>query len=227
MKKPTKLSDIPTETKKKSKNNVPVLAVNGGVVRQYAEASDAKEQAEATMLSTGSQLKQLALDYVLRHNVAKPATAIKSVNLIAVEDEGQDTDAINRVQFSFTKKVSSPDPDLLKGVFRSLKTKSGDDAKWSDYLEWSISAQFDTSVFLSPVTGKFSSERYDRFVAALQAVCDEFGVDMPLACTKKLVPKDDFEDRRFTDFDLDANSAILAALPNVVSLKAIRPEPAE
>jgi hypothetical protein len=120
---------------------------------------------------------------------------------------------------SWTEKPKATDSEAVKGWFADLKTQDGKKAKLTDYADWKLGADFDTSVFF--VDGSFDGKRYAAFMKAVADVAAKLGVENPLSVTKTLVPKPDFATRRFVDFDPAQNVSIQNVLPMTVTLKAV------
>jgi len=228
----TTLDSIPTKSSKKETSTIETIPVKGNAVSRYAQACDDQKKAEAVKAECAPVLQEAGLLHVFEHNVeATSATElISSVNLVDKADS-EDQETVDRVQFTWSRKNLKNDPEAVKAAFLQVTTKDGLPAKWDDYCEWQLEAAFDASIFMEkdPRTKKkkFQQARYDAFMEALKTVCAEHKVDMPLSLTKKLVPKEDFHERRFKDFDVDANLALLGALPNSIALEAIRPVESE
>ena len=93
-----------------------------------------------------------------------------------------------------------------------------------------VVSKFDAKVFFTANKAgelKFDDAKYKAFVDAIATVAKKLGVAMPLTSVKVLVPKADFHDRRFADFDVETNKQLSGVLPTSLSLEAIRPTPAE
>lgn len=233
MAKPSILDSIETEAQKKGKSEVQVIPVKGTVVSRYAQACDDKKQAEGTIKELAPQLQEAGVKFVFGQNVehgGRTKEMISSVNLVDKDSEQAAEGTVDRVQFSFVRKDLKNDDAQVKAVFSRLRNVQGKPVKWEDYCEWEIVSKFDTKVFMkkdAAGTPKFNEERYKAFMEAIKEVAEKFKVPMPLISTKVLVPKPDFHDRRFADFDYEANLTLMSVLPTSLSLEAVRATPAE
>lgn len=209
--------DLPDADSKKSRTNIPSISVEGDTVTRYNDACDQIDKAEAVINELKPVLHEAGLQAVFTHNVehaSDPKAILSSVNL--TDEEGE------VCQFSWTRKDLKNDAAQADAEFKRLRTVDGKKADINACAGYEVVAAFNAKVFM--VDGKFSRERYDAFVEALKAVSTRFNVDNPLTCGKVLKPKPDFHDRRWSEFDVEANLAIQTVLPTQVNLKPIRPE---
>ena len=209
--------DLPDADTKKSRSNIPSIPVEGDTVTRYNDACDQIDKAEAVINELKPVLHEAGLQAVFTHNVehgTDPKAILSSVNL--TDDEGE------VCQFSWTRKDLKNDAAQVDAEFKRLRTVDGKKADINACAGYEVVASFNAKVFM--VDGKFNRERYDAFVEAMKDVSARFNVDNPLTCGKVLKPKPDFHDRRWSQFDVEANLAIQTVLPTQVNLKPIRPE---
>lgn len=226
-------ADIPFEAPTKSESKIMTVPVKGDIVSRYAAACDAVTQAEAIKTELAPQLQEIGVRAVFSHNMevsATPKAMISSVNLVDKTHE-DDAETVDRVMCSWVRKDLKNDPNAVKAMFATIAATKGvkkaeQPNYWQNYCEEVVSAKFDAKVF-NGKDGKFDRSRYDLFVKALEAVCKQLGVPMPLTPTKVIAPKEGFHDRRFQDFDLETNMLLAAVLPTSTALKAIRATPVE
>ena len=231
--------DIPDVADKKAKNTIPTVTVPGDAVTRYSNARELVDRGTATMNELKPTLLAAGLEAVFIHNcehAADPKALISSVNLMDRPlDEDDDDDAAKAakeasapedsrkevVMCSWTKKNMESDCAQVEAMFNGILTTEGKKPNINNYYGFDLVGNFDTSVFM--VGGKFNQDRYDMFMDALKAVSDHFGVSNPLSCTKQWLPKGDFHERRWTQFDLETNLELHKVLPTQVNLKPIRP----
>jgi hypothetical protein len=229
----SKTADIPFEVPSKVKTSLMTVAVKGDVVSRYAEACDQIVKAEAIKDELAAQLQETGLRAVFNHNIAvadTPKAMISSVNLVDKTHE-DDEDSVDRVMFTWVRKDLKNDPNAVKSAFVAIAAEN--DVKraeqagyWSNYCEEVVSAKFDAKVF-NGADGKFDRNRFDKFVKAIDGVCQELGVTTPLTASKIIAPKAGFHDIRFQEFGLETNMLLTAVLPTTTSLKAIRATPVD
>lgn len=218
--------DLPDADTKKSSNNIPTIEVDGDTVTRYNEACDQMDKAEAVINELKPVLHEAGLQAVFEHNVehaGQPKEIISSINLVDRREEGDEDEAERqKVQMSWTRKDLKNNAAQVEAEFKRLRTVDGKKADINLFAGYEVVAKFDAAVFM--VDGKFNRERYDAFVEAMKEVSARFNVDNPLTCGKVLKPKPDFHDRRWSQFDVEANLTIQTVLPTQVNLKPIRPE---
>jgi hypothetical protein len=222
------LDKIEYDAPKKGASDIQTIPVKGTVVSRYAKACDEMKQAEATMQELAGQLQEAGVAYVFKQNIqahGQPMLMISSVNLVDKDSEAVPEGTVDRVQFSWSRKNLKNDPKQVKAVFESIRTIADEPVKTGDYVEDVVVCAFDTKVFLTKNDkgeAKFDEKKYLAFTKAIAEVAKDLKVPMPLTSSKKLVPKPDFHDRRFADFDFEANETLAGTLPTSVSLEVIR-----
>lgn len=215
-----KLADIslPDAAPTKARSTIKTVAVSGDVVTRFNEARDQIDKATEVINELKPTLVDEGLDAVFQHNcehAADPKAIISSVNLTD-EETGE------VCQFTWSRKNLKNNAKQVDAEFKRVRTVDGKKADINAYAGYEVVAAFDTDVFM--VEGQFNRERYDAFMAALDAVSATFQVTNPLTCGKVLKPKADFHARRWQDFDFDTNLQLQTVLPTQVSLEPIRPE---
>jgi hypothetical protein len=215
-----KLADIslPDAAPTKARSTIETVVVSGDVVTRFNEARDQIDQATEVVNELRPSLIEAGLDAVFQHNcehAADPKAIISSVNL--TDEETKEV-----CQFTWTRKNLKNNAKQVDAEFKRVRTVDGKKADINGYAGYEVVASFDTGVFM--VEGSFSRERYDAFMAALNAVSAQFEVPNPLTCGKVLKPKADFHAKRWQDFDFATNLQLQTVLPTQVSLEPIRPE---
>ena len=221
--------DIPDVADKKAKTTIPTVYVHGDAVARYNEARELVDKGTVTMNELKPTLLEAGIAAVFEHNCAHAGDTEALISSVKLMDKlPDDADAIaptlalkEAVMCTWTKKNGSSDASAVEAEFKHILTTAGKKPNVNNYYGFELVGTFDTSVF--KMGGKFSQERYDAFVAALQEVSDTFGVDNPLSCAKQWTPKPDFHERRWQQFDVKTNLALQAVLPTQVNLKPIRP----
>ena len=221
--------EIPDVADKKAKSSIPTFFIPGDTVARFNEARDQVDRGTEVMNELKPTLIEAGLQAVFTHNSAHAENTkaqISSVNLMdRLPDEEQQPDEEQPKEvcmFSWTRKNTANNPKQVEAEFNGLRTLHGKRANINDYAGYEVVAKFDASVFM--VGGKFSQERFNAYMVALAEVSARFEVDNPLSCGKVLVPKPDFHERRWSDFDVVSNIAIHSVLPTQCNLKPIRPD---
>ena len=232
MAKSSVLDKIEYQTPTKGKSDIQTIPVKGTVVSRYAQACDDMKTAQASIKALAPQLQEAGINYVFEQNIkhgGQPTEMVSSVNLVDKDSADKPEETVDRVQFSWSRKNLKNDPKQVKAAFETLRDRDGQPVKVEDYCEDKVVCDFDTKVFLTKKDGeaKFDPEKYRAFMEAIEAVAKKFKVPMPLTSAKVLVPKADFHDRRFKDFDFETNEQLAGILPTSLALEAIRPVPAE
>lgn len=189
------------------------LLVDGDYPTRYNEASAIAKDAEQLMEELKPVMSPDAISELFLHNEQTPWEPIKSVSL-------QD-DEHNVTRISFTAKYKEVDVIRAEALFRSLKlrAKEGEKAKApdiNDYLAYTMLGKWNSEAFLGE-DGKFSKERYDRIMKALDAVSKELGIQNPLSTSQAVMPLPTFATRRWHDFDKAANVEIAQVIQNQVT----------
>lgn len=221
-------ASIKEKSSKRPAKNIPVIELDGDVVQRYNDAKDQIEKAQKVVDALAPTLTEAGLRGVFEHNIANNADVTKQISSVRLRDKAlvpQDEAAVvESVLFSFTKTPKKFDSSRVEVFFENLKTTSGDKAKREDYASWYVGTEFDVSVFLDPVSKKFSQERYAEFVKALDKVAKKLKVSNPLSTHKTMGPAADFHIRRFKDFNLSTNFDLTDVLPTTTKLEPERPE---
>ena len=215
--------NIPDKAQKKSKSSIETVEVKGDTVARYNEACDQIDKAELVVKELKPTLLEAGLSAIFRHNCTNPTdpkARVSSVNLI-----DDDPDAVETLRVTWQRKNLKNDPKVVLAEFNSLRTVDDKKVNINDYAGYEVVADFDASVFT--VNDRFDQERFDAYVEALTLVSERFGVAMPLSCSKVLVPKSDFHEKRWSTFDVETNFVIQSVLPTQVNMTPIRPEKIE
>lgn len=216
-----KLKDIKTldaKPKKKSAKEVPSIGFGGDAVKRYNEAQDQIANAEAVCKELAPDLIDTGCRYVFEKNCTPGTKPINSVNLVDADGE--------KLMVTWTRKSKAMDAAAVEAFFDGMKTLAKKPANVNDYAAFVPVAAFDAKIFMvanaKTARVEFSQERYDAFNEAIQKVADRFSVASPLSCGKVFVAQPDFQERRFVDFDVDANMALMDVMPTSVSLETVR-----
>lgn len=231
------LDNIPVATQaKSSKPTVKTVAVVGTSVSRFAKADSEAKAAKALMTELSPTLQEVGVAHVFQTNSDcsnDPKALISSVNLVdanIVNGSHVDVDGSPRVQFSWVKRNLKNDPKAVEAAFKRITNLDGKAVAMEDYCHWAVKGEFNTEVFSTknPTTGdmEFDENKYKKFVAAIEKVAKALKVEMPLTCSKVLVPKPDFHQRRFRDFDVKTNVLLMSVLPTSLALEAITDTPA-
>lgn len=140
-------------------------------------------------------------------------------NLKPGTDVGSDTLAV-RITGACTY------PGLKKEAiteFCAGAAKRGVSLNPNDVVRYEPVATFNGDVF-NDVNGKYSAERFAAFQAALNAVCEQYGVPNPLTVEKQLVIQPDWHGKRWHALSQVENVKFSDAIPNTIKIEPVRPK---
>lgn len=213
----TKLKTIPASVpvspaKQTSSSKVPIVKVEGNVVRKYNRAKEVADRAELAQ----KQQRPLLLDAALPEFYRLRCGGL-DISSVKLEDSSGEVATV-----SFTSKYSAVDTEKAEGLFTQL------DADINAYVVQNLSASFDSSVF-STSSGKFRRDVYEAFYDACQQVAEKFNlldaeghVYNPLRAVPVTTVKPEFHAQRFEDFSADEQPRITSVLSNTVTIKPQR-----
>lgn len=207
------IKDIPMveEVKSKGKQEIPVIHVDGHNVTRYVTAAAEAKALEETMALLGPELQAQGVNHVLTYNCCNE----ERVSSVKLEDGNGE-----QVMVTLQKKTTKFDSTSVKNFFDSTQTKGGLPVNPNEFLEWTLQASFDSSVLQH--NGKFSQNRFDKFQAAMQVVCEELGLPKnPLSFGKVLTVKPAFHELRYTQLSVEDNLELQKLVPCVSALKPI------
>lgn len=212
------------ETKKK--DEIPVVKVEGDMMKRFNEAKKQVKDAEAVIAELQPHVHQYAMEKIFEHNCApnclKQLTSVKLQDYTVDEDTQEET-AGEVTRVSFTSRYNSCDAEQVDAAFAEF---SGRDI--NEYVAETLKATFDDKVFLD-ADGNFDKKVYDKFRTAIERVARELGlknddgtVKSPLNTRRVLITKPDFHERRFRDFDAEENFTLAKVLPNTIQCTPAR-----
>ncbi len=201
---------VKTSPARKSKDEIPVVAVSGDVVKQYNLADAQAKAAEAVQKDLRPEIIELGTDELFRLNTADPHNPITTVKLQDDENE------VLRVQF--TSRYKSANPEAVDEMFESLRTANGKSADINNYVQETVAAKFNSDVF-NDAKGRFSQAKFDRYYVVLTKLARELGDECPLSTTSAVLPLDSFHKDRWSVFPTsDAQRKISEVLPNTIQI---------
>ena len=203
----------------KGKNGIPLLKIDGRGCSEYNAASAAKKTAERTMESLKPLLTPQALRDIFTRNCAAPVDPTASVKL--VDGAG----ATLRVTAS--EKYGTIDVEQANRLFTEIKRTDGTRPNINNYLQTTVIGSFDSKCFLSPTTGRFDEQRFNKIKSALDAAAAELGCANPVTLSKQVTVLPSFLEKRWERFDAETNFKIQAAIPMSVSLTPVVSEKPE
>jgi hypothetical protein len=181
-------------------------------------------------------LIERGLRAVFKHNIARSGNTDEQISSVRLQDKAEKPDKaakeeekVETALFTWTRKNTKCNSKNVETFFRELALLPAEGPKIvrSNYADWAVVSEFNTDVFIDPKTGKFSQERYEAFVKALEGVSQKLDVVNPLSTSKVMVAVADFHTRRFKDFNLETNVTLTQVLPTTVKLESERPAPEE
>jgi hypothetical protein len=231
--KPEPTAALKEKTSARAAKDIPVIELEGDVVQRFNEAKDQIAKAEQVIEALTPDLIERGLRAVFKHNIARSGNTDEQISSVRLRDVAEkpvkEAEKVETVLFSWTRKNKKCNSKNVETFFRELALlpTTGPKIVRSNYADWAVVSEFNTDVFLDPKTGKFSQERYDAFVKALNEVSEKLKVVNPLSTSKVMMPAADFHTRRFKDFNLETNIALTGVLPTTVQLEPERPAPEE
>jgi len=233
--KPEPTASLKEKTSARTANDIPVIQVEGDVVKRFNEAKDQIEKAKLVIEALAPDLLERGLRAVFKHNIARSGNTDEQISSVRLQDtsgkpaKGQE-EKVETVLFTWSKRNNKCNSKNVEAFFKGMSggfTLGGEKIVRSNYADWVTEGEFDTDVFIDPETKKFDMKRYEAFVAALDEVAKKYKVANPLSVTKVMVPTVDFHTRRFKDFDLNTNVDLTEVLPTTLQLEPERPAPEE
>jgi hypothetical protein len=209
-----------------SKDEIPVVQIEGDICQRYNEAAQQIKDATATINTLKGVIHQHAMEKIFAHNCApdclQPLTSVKLQD-IQVDEEDETIRTPGEVtRVSFTSKYNTCDTAQVDAAFQDF---NGRDI--NNYVVETIAAKFDDSVFMD-AEGNFDLTAYNKFRLAIEKVARDLGmvkdgvVQSPLGTKRVLVTKPDFHLKRFKDFNEEENFTLAKVLPNTIQVAAVR-----
>jgi hypothetical protein len=219
----TRLNTIAETKAKASSSDRPVCNLTGNLVARFNTfkqiADDAKAKAEEARL----RVLNAALATLFTYNVEHPTATVKTIDV---------TDTTGSVaRLTSQDKWSAANPDAVEALFESLGAKYPElKLDVNDFVQETVTASFDSSVFNVGDEGKFDQEVYDAYADAISKVTTSLiakkklasGTESPLKTTKKVLPLDSFNEKRWVLFTAAADhAAIRDVISNTITLSVV------
>lgn len=218
--------DAAPETKKK--DEIPLYHLDGDIVKQLNTARAAKKEAEETCKLLEPQVKEEAMRVIFDENCApetfSPITSVKIQDMEWPTDEDckagrKDQKPGEVCRVSFTSKYNACDAAQLEAVFEGFKGRD-----INDFVTETMDASFDSAVFLDK-NGDFRKDVFDAMRDAVAGVVKKFDIKgddgqpfKALTCKRVVIPKPDFHERRWKDFNCQENHLLSKVLPNTIQI---------
>lgn len=190
---------------------IPTIAIEGDLVKQYVHADAKMKAAKAVMDDLRPEILELGLDEIFKRSVTDPKNPTPTVKLKDDEDE------VLRVQF--TKKYGAiADVEAAEELFSGLKGPNGKPVDINDYLQETVQASFNCAVF-NDADGKFQQDVYDKFRVAIERVAKQLDVPCPLETKKVVAALPALHEKRWTTFpSVEAQMALSRICPNTTQI---------
>ena len=199
-------------TAKKSGSDIKTVSIHGNLISKFNTAKSDIARAEAEILEIEPIIKRQGSLEVFAINIAQKSSDTKSIKLV------DDTGAGVRVTLSAVYPALAE--ETIVNLFESSVLKAdGTKADINDYVIQTRKAKFDSKAFLKE--GDFCETNYAAFFKACQQVADKLGIANPMSTEIVLIPKPDFDKRRYIDFDLSSQVRIYEVVPNKTSITPI------
>jgi hypothetical protein len=190
----------------KKKSDIKVVEVKGKLVQKFNAAKAALSRAESEIKEIEPWIKREGASHVFELNVSARNGDTKSVKLVDESGEGV------RVTLSAAYPVLSE--ENAETLFeRALNVDV------NDYVLQTRKAKFDSSAFIKD--DAFNEKAYNAFFKACGDVAKSLGIENPLSTEVIIVVKPDFDQKRYTDFDIAQQAMIYEVVPNKTSITPI------
>jgi hypothetical protein len=192
------------------------------VVRFNGAVSDVKD-AQAIVDELRIKILGQGVPFLYGHNITHPGATVKTVEVI------DKTGAA--VRLTSQAKYSAANPDAAEALFENLGLKHPE-AKIdiNNFVQEAVTASFDSKIF-NDAEGRFNEKVYSAYAAAVLKVTNDLiakgvlqtGTVSPLKTTKKVLPLESFDDKRWTTFpDVRDQESIREVLPNTITLTPVK-----
>jgi hypothetical protein len=171
---------------------IPVVTIEGDLIKQYNSADGQAKAAKAVMEDLRPEILELGLREIFERSVAHPKEPSLTVKL---QDEQAE---VLRVQFT-ARYLQVADLEGAEELFGSLRGPDGKPVDINDYLQETVAAKFNCGVFLD-TDGKFQQTVYDKFRTAIERVASQLKVPCPLETTKEVRPLPSLHEKRWEAF---------------------------
>jgi hypothetical protein len=198
---------------KKKSSDIKSVYVKGKHIQQFNAAKAALARAEAEIAEIEPILKREGSREVFASRLRSGQDGdTKSVKLIDESGEGV------RVTLSSVYPVLSEESAVA--LFEEALLKAdGSKGDVNDYVFQTRKAKFDSKAFIKD--GEFNDRAYLAFFKACADAAKALGIDNPLSTEVVVAVKPDFDQKRYSDFDLTAQVRIYETVPNKTSITPI------
>lgn len=198
-------------------------------IERYLSLLDEQEQVVADIKACEAEIRPFGLTETMAFNCASQGlSTLSSIQLVDGLRPGTEVDPETpAVRFTLVNRYT-PNLEAVTAWFADRKTPKPTPGApkpptINDVLMYTVDASFDSNVF-NDENGKYSAERFNAFQAALNQVCETYGVQNPLSVTKKLAVKPDFHEKRWRMFTAEENASLHAVLSCGTQLAPVRPK---
>jgi hypothetical protein len=204
---PLKRVEVQAESTKAKKSTIPVFKIDGGKVKQYADAYQSYKDAEATLKLVRPDVEEQALQILFAENALHPTVPTTTIKV-------QDDDG-GEVRVSFQDKYNQADPEACDACFTQLHRDI------NDYAVETTKCTLDAKFFLD-ASGNFDNEAYTELNRAIADTAARLGKPNPLSSKKVVTAKPGFHVLRWTEFTAEQNRLISQVLPNTVTISPLK-----
>lgn len=202
-------ADVPDAPKEK--DEIPVVDVEGTIIRDYNKADSDVKKAEAQLKELKPDILEQGIDEIFAKSCANPTKPVLTVKLRDTTGE--------TLRVQFTAKYGVAVGDQVEAVFKSI-TRS--DSAINAHVEETVQGKFNCAVF-NNAKGAFDEKKYNKYMEAISAVSRELGDACPLETFRVVKPKETFHLNRWTAFPkVEQQKQLSQVLPNVTSVVPIR-----
>ena len=191
--------------------DIPVINIEGDLIKQYITADAQAKAAEAVMKDLRPEILELGTAEIFKRSVGDPKNPTPTVKL---QDEQNE---VVRVQFT-AKYGKIADVDAVEELFDAARDSKGKKVDINDYIQETVAAKFNCDVFNGP-DGKFQQAIYDKFRMAIEKVALQMEVACPLETTKVVVPLAVLHEKRWETFpDAAVQAQLSLVCPNTIQI---------
>jgi len=240
-----RLSSVAETAPKASKDEAALVKIPGRIVARFNAATAAFKDAEADQKEQRAKLLALGLKALFEYNVAHPTAPATTVKLLQENPKPEDADADYKpvdgdgevARLTFQNRYSACDADTADHLFEDLLKDVNADRKKDDrlsinnFMQETVTATFDSKVFLTGENGEFTQKIFDTYLAAIQKATDDLikkkllpeGTKVPLSTSKKVLPLENFHTERWSQFgSAEQQQELFEVVSNTVTITPVK-----
>jgi len=201
------------------KSSIPTAVIEGDLVSSFNDAIRRKKEAEDDANECREEVLKAGVPLLIAHNTDHADHPVASIVITDAEESS--------LRLTFMNKYQALTPDAAEELCKTLA--DGDEVPdVNQYFQEVVKPVLDVGIFY--VSGKFDDGVFNAYQAAITRVTSELiargklmpGTPSPLLGKRVVEPKPDFHQRRWVDFNSDAQQkTIYKHVPNTVTLTPV------